>query len=68
MELPRIISVDDHVIEPAHLFDVWLPAKYRDRGPKPLTAGIGDLVYTGGKYVISMDPTARRPTGGSTRT
>lgn len=33
MELPRIISVDDHVIEPAHLFDVWLPAKYRDRAP-----------------------------------
>lgn len=29
-ELPRIVSVDDHVIEPAHLFDVWLPARYRD--------------------------------------
>ncbi|GAA3109562.1 hypothetical protein GCM10010449_35120 [Streptomyces rectiviolaceus] len=41
-ELPRIVSVDDHVIEPAHLFDTWLPAKYRDRGPKPLTAGIGE--------------------------
>ena len=55
-ELPRIISVDDHVIEPAHLFETWLPEKYRDRGPKPLTAGIGELAYVGGKYQITMDP------------
>jgi predicted TIM-barrel fold metal-dependent hydrolase len=55
-ELPRIISVDDHVIEPAHLFETWLPQKYRDRGPKPLTAGIGELAYVGGKYQITMDP------------
>lgn len=55
-ELPRIVSVDDHVIEPAHLFSTWLPAKYRERGPQPLTAGIGELAYTGGKYVITMDP------------
>ena len=56
MELPRIISVDDHVIEPAHLFSTWLPAKYRDRGPQPLTAGIGELAYVAGKYQITMDP------------
>lgn len=55
-ELPRIISVDDHVIEPAHLFETWLPKKYQDRGPKPLTAGIGELAYVGGKYQITMDP------------
>ena len=55
-ELPRIISVDDHVIEPAHLFATWLPQKYRDRGPQPLTAGIGELAYVAGKYQITMDP------------
>ncbi|NEE08703.1 amidohydrolase family protein, partial [Streptomyces sp. SID7499] len=55
-ELPRIISVDDHVIEPAHLFDTWLPARYRERGPRALTAGIGELAYIGGKYRITMDP------------
>jgi hypothetical protein len=55
-ELPRIISVDDHVIEPAHLFETWLPKKYRDRGPQPLTAGIGELAYVAGKYQITMDP------------
>lgn len=67
-ELPRIISVDDHVIGQAHLFETWLPAKYRDRGPQPLTAGIGELAYVAGKYQITMDPDGPRPTGGSTRT
>jgi len=34
LEIPGIISVDDHVIEPPHLWERWLPAKFRDRGPK----------------------------------
>ncbi|MBX7469100.1 amidohydrolase family protein [Streptomyces sp. NPDC048491] len=55
-EIPRVISVDDHVIEPAHLFETWLPSKYRDRGPKPFTAGIGELAYIGGKYKFTTDP------------
>jgi predicted TIM-barrel fold metal-dependent hydrolase len=33
-ELPRIISVDDHVLEPPDLWSTRLPAKYRDRGPR----------------------------------
>jgi Amidohydrolase len=32
--IPKIISVDDHVVEPAHVWVRWLPAKYRDRGPR----------------------------------
>lgn len=67
-ELPRIISVDDHVIEPAHLFETWLPARYRDRGPRPLTAGIGELAYVGGSTGSPWTPRASRRTGGSTRT
>jgi predicted TIM-barrel fold metal-dependent hydrolase len=55
-ELPRIVSVDDHVIEPPHLFERWLPAKYRDRGPKSIRAGLGSMRYVGGKYEITMDP------------
>jgi predicted TIM-barrel fold metal-dependent hydrolase len=31
---PYIVSVDDHVIEPPHLWQSRLPAKLRDRGPK----------------------------------
>ena len=32
--IPKIISVDDHVVAPAHVWERWLPAKYRDRGPR----------------------------------
>lgn len=33
-DIPRIISVDDHVIEPPHVWQSRLPAKLRDRGPR----------------------------------
>ena len=33
-DLPMIISVDDHIIEPPTLFQRWLPAKYQDRAPR----------------------------------
>ncbi len=32
--LPWIVSVDDHVIEPPHLWSARLPAKHRDTGPR----------------------------------
>ena len=34
MEVPRIISVDDHVVEPPELWTDRLPRKYQDRGPR----------------------------------
>ena len=33
-DLPRIISVDDHVVEPPTLWSDRLPARYLDRGPR----------------------------------
>ena len=33
-ELPRIISVDDHVVEPVDLWTSRLPSKYADRAPR----------------------------------
>ena len=33
-EIPRIISVDDHVVEPPDLWSARLPEKYRERGPR----------------------------------
>ena len=33
-EIPRIISVDDHVVEPPTLWVDRLPKKYRDVGPR----------------------------------
>lgn len=33
-QLPLIISVDDHVLEPPDLWQSRLPARFRDRGPR----------------------------------
>jgi len=33
-ELPWVISVDDHVVEPPHVWETWLPERYRGRGPR----------------------------------
>jgi predicted TIM-barrel fold metal-dependent hydrolase len=55
--IPEIISVDDHVVEPAHLWERWLPAKYRDAGPHIERHRIGGLVYKGGlNYEYELDP------------
>jgi predicted TIM-barrel fold metal-dependent hydrolase len=37
-----LVSVDDHVIEPADLFEDFLPAKYLDRGPRLVSDDIGE--------------------------
>ena len=29
-----LVSVDDHVVEPRHLFEGRMPAKYQDRAPR----------------------------------
>ncbi len=42
MEDMVLVSVDDHVIEPANLFDDFLPAKYLDRAPKLISDDIGE--------------------------
>ncbi len=34
MAMPRIISVDDHVVEPPDLWTARLPKKFLDRGPR----------------------------------
>ncbi len=55
--IPRFISVDDHVVEPAHLWQTWLPEKYRDRGPRIERRGIGSMKHVGGgHYEQTFDP------------
>jgi predicted TIM-barrel fold metal-dependent hydrolase len=36
-----LVSVDDHVIEPAGMFDAHIPSKYRERAPRVLTDADG---------------------------
>src|SRR5436190_20510260 len=47
-ELPKVISVDDHVVEPAHVWQDRLPAKMRERGPRVERARWGDFALDSG--------------------
>ena len=49
-ELPLIISVDDHVIEPATVWSDRLPAKYRDVGPRIERRPVKEMTFIGGKF------------------
>lgn len=56
-EIPMIVSVDDHVVEPPHLWQTWLPEKYRADGPRSERRGIGTMRHIGGgTYEQSYDP------------
>jgi predicted TIM-barrel fold metal-dependent hydrolase len=57
VEIPKIVSVDDHVVEPPHVWDRWLPERFRERGPKVERRGIGAMRHVGGgEYEQSFDP------------
>ena len=56
-DFPKIVSVDDHVVEPAHVWQTWLPAKHRDKGPRVQRRGIGSMRHVGGgTYEQTFDP------------
>ena len=57
MELPKIISVDDHVVEPPHVWQTWLPEQFRERGPRVVRKRWGGFkLKGGGKYEMDEDP------------
>jgi predicted TIM-barrel fold metal-dependent hydrolase len=51
VDIPKIISVDDHVIEPPQLWSTRLPARVRDRGPNVRRLPAGELRVEGARYV-----------------
>jgi predicted TIM-barrel fold metal-dependent hydrolase len=54
---PKIVSVDDHVVEPAHVWEQWLPEKFRDRAPRIERRGVGAMRHVGGgTYEQTFDP------------
>jgi predicted TIM-barrel fold metal-dependent hydrolase len=56
-ELPKIVSVDDHVVEPAHVWQTYLPEKYREKGPRVERKKWGSFVHNpGARYVNTEDP------------
>ena len=48
-ELPEIISVDDHIVEPRELWQDELPAGVRERGPHVVREKVS-LHFEGGHY------------------
>jgi predicted TIM-barrel fold metal-dependent hydrolase len=52
-DFPKIISVDDHVIEHANVWQDRLPAKYREIGPRVIQER-GNMNFVGG--VFSYEP------------
>jgi len=50
-DIPWIVSLDDHVVEPPDLWTSRLPAKYRDVGPHIVMAPSGTPILDGGGYI-----------------
>lgn len=48
--MPDLISVDDHLIEPPHLWQSRLPEKYRPAGPRVILAPRGDMKLDDGVW------------------
>jgi hypothetical protein len=59
-----LVSVDDHLVEPPHLFEGRLPAKYQDQAPKVIHTKRGDDVWVFGEQTIpniGLNAVAGRP-------
>jgi len=54
--IPKIISVDDHIVEPPTLWTERLPAKYRDRGPR-VERKFGQVAIRDGKTIFDESVT-----------
>ena len=53
--IPRIVSVDDHVIEPANVWQDRLPEKYKNVGPRVIQER-GNMSFVGGNFSYEPDP------------
>ncbi|HVU73727.1 MAG TPA: amidohydrolase family protein [Mycobacteriales bacterium] len=53
-EFPKIISVDDHVVEPPNVWQDRLPEKYKEVGPRVVRRPLGELTFVGGKLTVKV--------------
>src|SRR6202165_3423132 len=49
-EFPKIISVDDHVVEPPGVWQDRLPRKHLETGPRIVRAPVQEITFVGGKF------------------
>ena len=47
-DFPKIISVDDHIVEPADLWSSRLPEKYKELGPTIVRKPMPKVEFVGG--------------------
>jgi predicted TIM-barrel fold metal-dependent hydrolase len=47
---PRIISVDDHIMEPPNVWQDRLPAKFKEVGPRMVRLKIAEMKFVGGVF------------------
>ncbi|MCA9511818.1 MAG: amidohydrolase [Myxococcales bacterium] len=51
--IPRFVSVDDHVVEPPHVWQRWLPARFRERGPRVVASPVTST-YRDGRLAFAL--------------
>ena len=51
-ELPMIISVDDHIVEPADVWTSRMPAKFKDAAPHIVRKDMPEVTFVGGKLTV----------------
>ncbi|MEC7909466.1 MAG: amidohydrolase family protein [Actinomycetota bacterium] len=54
-EIPMIISVDDHLVEPPHLWETWLPEKFKEKGPRVERRRLGEMLWVGGSKMYEYE-------------
>ena len=54
-EIPMIISVDDHLVEPPHLWQTWLPNKLKEKGPRVERRRLGEMLWVGGSKMYEYE-------------
>ena len=47
---PKIISVDDHIMEPANVWQDRLPAKFKEVGPRLVRLKVAEMSFVGGVF------------------
>jgi predicted TIM-barrel fold metal-dependent hydrolase len=52
-ELPMIISVDDHIVEPADVWTSRMPANFKDAAPHIVRKDMPDVTFVGGKLTVN---------------
>ena len=68
VEIPLLVSVDDHVIEPKDLWERHIDPKFRDRAPRVERIPCAHMGYVGGVFSFETGDEGEPCAGGDSRT